>query len=112
MILEKVFGEPAFELCFLPPQRNSLGTLAQWRLTLMGTTEFGSEMRCLDIYVVENIISAAFRRGVLPLQELATLLEQMLDPFPRDLHYIDKLAEESAAAILDYYFAHGQAGAA
>ena len=51
-ILNRVFADPAFVICFLPPQRNCLASLAEWRPILMGTKEFGAEKRCLDIYMV------------------------------------------------------------
>ena len=59
---------------------------------------------------VENIISSAFRHGVLDLHELAHMLDQMLEPVPF-MHPIDRQGEASAALILEFYWAHGQAGA-
>ena len=58
-IRNRVFEDPAFVICFLPPQRNCLASLAEWRPILMGMKEFGAEKRCLDIYMVTPTASVA-----------------------------------------------------
>ena len=53
---------------------------------------------------IRNVLGAAFRRGLLPLQELLhTLAQTAEDPDPR--------RETTSRLIADYYWLHGRKGA-